>query len=161
MTNHNDKVLLLVGRLNYTWTNTESLLIYLMARLMGTSKEVAIVTFLTLNTTRARIELIERLAKLGPVDASIRSSVLDITARMKSASRMRNKYNHSIYSFDERGEIESTQLLRIAEFGEDVKYGKVENVDDAEIARIDATIKEISEINKAIWLHLGRLKGAA
>lgn len=154
MTSRNDRVLLLVGRLNYTWTNTESLLIYVMEGLMGTSKEVAIVTFLTLNTTRARIELIERLAKLGSVGQETRARILDITARMKRASRMRNKYNHSIYSFDERGEIESTQLLRIAEFGEDVKYGKVESIDDAEIARIDATIAEISDVNKAIWRHL-------
>lgn len=58
-------VLLLVGRLNYVWTNTESLMIYLIVHLMKVEKEAAIVVFLTLNTTRARMDLIERLAKLA------------------------------------------------------------------------------------------------
>lgn len=59
-------VLLLVGRLNYVWTNTESLMIYLIVHLLKVEKEAAIVVFLTLNTTRARMDLIERLAKLPP-----------------------------------------------------------------------------------------------
>lgn len=59
-------VLLLVGRLNYVWTNTESLMIYLIVHLLKVDKEAAIVVFLTLNTTRARMDLIERLAKLPP-----------------------------------------------------------------------------------------------
>ena len=58
-------VLLRVGRLNYVWTNTESLLIYIIAHLLRVEKEAAIVVFLTLNTTRARIDLIERLSKLA------------------------------------------------------------------------------------------------
>ena len=51
-------VLLRVGRLNYVWTNTESLLIYVIAHLLRVEKDAAIVVFLTLNTTRARIDLV-------------------------------------------------------------------------------------------------------
>ena len=58
-----DDFLLLIGRLNYTWTNTESLLIHLIAGLSALDKEIATVIFLTLNTTRARIDLVERLSK--------------------------------------------------------------------------------------------------
>ncbi|GLS31052.1 hypothetical protein SAMN04488498_1342 [Mesorhizobium albiziae] len=65
-------VLLVVGQLNYTWTNTESLLIYLIAGLAKVDKETAIIIFLTLNTTRARIELVERLAKMKKTDLSTR-----------------------------------------------------------------------------------------
>jgi len=160
MSVQNDKLMLLVGTLNYTWTNTESLLIYLMSHLMRTSKETAIVTFLTLNTTRARLELIDRLAKLSTTPAPTRDAVLDITRRMKGASRLRNKFNHCIYLFDEHGDLESTQLLRIAEFGEDVKYGKVENLDDEEIARIKATISEVGAINRSIWQFLNTRQAA-
>ena len=46
------EILLLIGQLNYTWTNTESLLIYLIAGLAQVDKETAIVIFLTLNTRR-------------------------------------------------------------------------------------------------------------
>jgi hypothetical protein len=146
-----DAILLLVGRLNYTWTNTESLLIYLISFLMNTSKEAAIVVFLTLNTTRARIDLIERLSKIAATPAPVRNNILDLMARLKAESRLRNKYNHCIYSFDETGKSGSTQLMRIAEFNEDVRYGKVEQIDDAEIERIKAAIGEITSVNKQMW----------
>jgi hypothetical protein len=150
-----DAILPLVGKLNYTWTNTESLLIYLIAHLMGTSKEAAIIVFLTLNTTRARFDLVERLAKMGSTSDATRITVLKIIGTLKSESRLRNKYNHCIYSFDENGELESTQLMRIAEFGDDLRYGKVEELDDDEIARISSTITRIAEVNKSIWAFLG------
>ena len=66
-------VLMLVGKLNYTWTNTESLFIYLIAHLLNTNKEAATVHF--------------------------------ITSRMTREQRLRNKYNHCIYSFDETGAL--------------------------------------------------------
>ena len=71
-----DEILLLVGRLNYTWTNTESLLLHLIAGLSGTTKDVAVVIFLTLNTTRARVDLVERLAKMPHQAKAERDAVL-------------------------------------------------------------------------------------
>ena len=71
-----------MGELNYTWTNTESLLIYLIAGLARTDKETAIVVFLTLNTTRARIDLVERLAKLPKTAPECRDEVLAVTSQM-------------------------------------------------------------------------------
>jgi hypothetical protein len=52
-----DDLLLLVGRLTYSWAKTESLLIHLIAGLARVDKETAVVIFLTLNTTRARVDL--------------------------------------------------------------------------------------------------------
>lgn len=147
----NEELLLLIGKLNYAWTNTESLLIYLMAFLMRSGKDVAIVTFLTLNTSRARLDFIERLLKLESTDPEIRARLAPIVARMKTAARVRNKYNHCIYSFDENGEIEATQLLRIADYGDTLKYGKIEAIDDAEIGRIDESTSDIIMINRSIF----------
>jgi len=155
-----DEILHLVGRLNYVWTNTESLLIYLIAHLGATNKEVAIVIFLTLNTTRARIDLLERLAKVSSTDPDTRTQILALTGRLKQESRLRNKYNHCIYSFDENGEFGSTQLMRIAEFDDDLKYGKVEVLNDDEIERIRAAISEVTSVNKGIWDFI-RLKRIA
>lgn len=146
-----DEILQLVGRLNYVWTNTESLFIYLIAHLVGTSKEAAIVIFLTLNTTRARLDLLERLAKIAATTPDTRTAILALTSRLKHESRLRNKYNHCIYSFDEHGEFGSTQLMRIAEFDDDLKYGKVEVLDDEEIERIQSAIAEVTAVNKSIW----------
>lgn len=149
--NRIDTLMLRVGKLNYVWTNTESLLIYLMSHLMATTKETAIVTFLSLNTTRARLDFLDRLAKMRKVQAATRKAVLAITGRLKAEGKLRNKYNHCIYSFNERGELESTQLMRIAEFGDDLRYGKIEGVDDGELARIDEAIQNIAGINRSIW----------
>lgn len=147
----NEELLLLIGKLNYAWTNTESLLIYLMAFLMRSAKDVAIVTFLTLNTSRARLEFIERLLRLESTDPEIRARLTPIVARMKTGAKVRNKYNHCIYSFDENGEIEATQMMRIADYGDTLKYGKIEALDDTEIGRIDEVITEIIAINRSIF----------
>lgn len=147
-------VLLLVGRLNYVWTNTESLLIYVIAHLLGVEKDAAIVVFLTLNTTRARIDLTERLAKLPRIPVATRDEVLAITERLKQQSKMRNKYNHCIYSVDEQGEISSTQLMRLVEGEKDVRYGKVEQLDAREMARLDNAVREITDISKRLWTFI-------
>jgi len=147
-------VLLSVGRLNYVWTNTESLLIYIIAHLLKVEKEAAIVVFLTLNTTRARIDLVERLAKLPSTPAADRKAVLSAMSRLKKESKMRNKYNHCIYSFDEKGEISSTQLMRLVEDDKEIRYGKVEQMDDRELELLEKSISEIVNISKALWAFI-------
>ena len=144
-------VLLRVGRLNYVWTNTESLLIYVIAHLLKVDKDAAVVVFLTLNTTRARIDLVERLAKLRSTPAADRKPVLQAMSRLKKESRTRNKYNHCIYSFDENGDISSTQLMRLVEDDKQVRYGKVELMDEREIDLLEKSIAEIVDISKSIW----------
>lgn len=158
MTSRNEKLLLRIGQLNYVWTNTESLLIYFLVHLMGVTKEAAVVTFLTLNTTRARLDLVERLAKISTTGREDHDAVLEVSTRMKAAARLRNKFNHCIYSFDESGELQSTQLMQIADFGAHLKYGKVEQLDDAEIARMEATIGDIVGINRSAWALIGKWK---
>jgi hypothetical protein len=147
-------ILLLVGRLNYVWTNTESLLIYIIAHLLNVEKDAAIIVFLTLNTTRARIDLVERLAKLPSTPTVENKTVLALMTRLKRESKMRNKYNHCIYSFDESGQISSTQLMRLVEDDKEVRYGKVEQLDKKEIERLEKSIQEIVEISKALWIFI-------
>lgn len=145
------EILLLVGQLNYTWTNTESLLIHLIAGLAKVDKETAIIVFLTLNTTRARIELVERLAKMKKTPAACRQAVLAVTGKLTRQAKLRNKYSHCIYSFDESGTQGSTQLMRIVDGKDDVRYGKTEVLDDNEMVRINESINDIRSINQDIW----------
>lgn len=144
------EILLLVGQLNYSWTNTESLLIYLIAGLAKVDKETAIIIFLTLNTTRARIEMVERLAKMAKTPETCRHAVLSVTDQLGRQSKLRNKYSHCIYSFDETGTRASTQLMRIVDGKDAIKYGKIEALDDSEMKRIHASIEAIQGINKSI-----------
>ena len=144
-------VLLLLGQLNYTWTNTESLLIHMIAGLAGVDKETAIVIFLTLNTTRARTDLVERLTKMQKTSAACRLDVLEATRRLSEEAKLRNKYNHCIYSFDPDSGRGLTQSMRIFDSREEIKYGKIEELDDREIQRIRESIRSLGEINRLFW----------
>jgi hypothetical protein len=144
-------VLLLLGQLNYTWTNTESLLIHVIAGLCQSDKETAIVIFLTLNTSRARIDLVERLAKMQRTPMACRGDVLDATRRLSEEGKLRNKYNHCIYSFDPDSGRGLTQSMRIFESRDEIKYGKIEELDDQEIVRIKESIQSLIKINRDLW----------
>lgn len=145
------EVLLVVGQLNYTWTNTESLLIYLIAGLARVDKETAIIIFLTLNTSRARLDLVERLAKMTTTPPDCRKAVLSVAGQLTHQGKLRNKYSHCIYSFDETGTRASTQLMRIFDSKDAVRYGKSEELDDDEMHRINASIEALRDINRQIW----------
>lgn len=146
-----DEALLLIGQLNYTWTNTESLLVHAIAGLARTDKESAVIIFLTLNTMRARVDLVERLAKLDRVPDVERKRVLGVTRRLVALSATRNRYNHSIYAFDpETGDVR-TILMRIADGKDDIRVGKSTALDDAALTEIRSVINEIGTLNRDIW----------
>lgn len=146
-----DTLLLLIGRLNYAWTNTESLLIHVIAGLCRTEKESAVVIFLTLNTTRARVDLIERLAKLERTRAEERDRVLASTRRLLKFAALRNRYNHCIYSFDPESGAARTILMRIADRKDNIKVGEMTDIDDAAIADIERALGELTALNTDIW----------
>lgn len=146
-----EEILLLVGQMNYSWTNTESLLIHLLAGLAGVDKETAVVIFLTLNTTRARLDLVDRLAKMDRVDDPVRDEILALTAAMQKVLKHKNQYNHCLYSFDSHGRNAKTIMMRIAETKNAIKIGKTQNLDAAEAKKIRQSIKTIEKINRDTW----------
>jgi len=148
-----DDVLLRVGRLNYVWSNTESLLIHLIAGLTGMTQQQSVVVFLSLGGTKGRVDLVERLAKLDGTDSALRDRLLPLMGRFSRLSASRNRYNHSIWSFAEDGSI-STILMRIADRRDRIRMGAREALDDEELRRIDTVIQDLSELNREIWLFL-------
>ncbi len=150
-----DDFLLLIGKLNYTWTNTESLLIHLIAGLSGMDKEVATVVFLTLNTTRARIDMVERLSKLDRIDKVERDRMLALTRRIQSQSALRNRYNHCIYAFDSEGGNPRSILMRIADRKDRLMMGQVNDLDASAASDVEAAIAELAAINRDIWKAIG------
>ena len=146
-----DAFLLLIGKLNYTWTNTESLLIHLIAGLCKIDKNTALIIFLTLNTTRARIDLVNRLAKRDGVSAYERDAILAVTARIQQLSALRNRYNHCIYAFDAEGGNPRTVLMRIADRKDSLRIGQVNELNDAAASDIETAIAKLHQINLDIW----------
>ncbi|MDB4111607.1 hypothetical protein N9824_00275 [bacterium] len=149
-----DDFLLQVGKLNYAWTNTESLLIHFIAGLVRTDIETATVIFLTLNTSRARMDLVNRLSKLGKVAKEEQRQILALTDRIQKIGRLRNRYNHCIYAFDSNAEVSHTILMRIADRKDGIKMGQVEAINDETTHGIAAAIAELGKINRASWAFL-------
>ena len=152
--NNFDAFLLLVGKLNYAWTNTESLLIHAIAGLSKVDLETATVIFMTLNTTRARIDLVQRLSKLDRIDSKEREQIISLTTRMQKVGHMRNRYNHYIYAFDTNSTVTHTRLMRIADRKDAIKMGQVEQVDLGSRQGIDAAIDALGAVNREIWKFL-------
>lgn len=149
-----DEILLRVGHLNYAWTNTESLLIHLIAGLCGIGKDTAVILFLTLNTARARLELVERLAKMDHRSTPERDGVLAIAQNMQKSASLRNRYNHCIYAFDPDEGQHRTILMRIADRRDHLRMGQVNVLDATAVSEIDAAIAELRRINRMIWAHV-------
>ncbi|MEE2860823.1 MAG: hypothetical protein ACU0DH_01840 [Paracoccus sp. (in: a-proteobacteria)] len=143
--------LLKIGTLNYTWTNTESLLIHFIAGLARCDKQVAVVIFLTLNTSRARLDLVERLAKMPGVPAEERDAVLSLGREMTRLSTLRNRYNHCIYAFDREDGSPSTILMRIADRKSDIRMGRSDPIDYVALAEIDDALAGLAELNARFW----------
>ena len=152
-----ERLLLLTGKMNYMWTNTESLLIHMIAGLAGTNKETAVIIFLTLNTTRARIDLVDRLAKAGHCTDQDREAILKVTRDLARLSGVRNHFNHCIYSFDaEKGQAQ-TILMRISDRKKDIKMGRTDPIDEKELDRVQEALDQLGALNRSIWDLVARL----
>lgn len=151
-------LLLRTGTLNYVWTNTESLLIHLIGGLGGMTKDVAMVIFLTVSTTRARLDLVERMAKLPTTPPEQREAVLALTRRFQKEAPLRNKYNHCIYSFDPAQGTVSTILMRIADRKDELRVGRADPADEDELAAIDVAIRRIQALNRDLWAAIAQFR---
>lgn len=143
--------LLRLGQLNYAWTNTESLLIHLIAGLAGTDKDTAVIIFLTLNTTRARLDLVERLAKRELCPAAARRRILPVAAQMKTLSGLRNRFNHCIYAFDAAGGPPRAITMRIADRRERILLGESSTLNRATLQEIDDALAQLQRVNAEVW----------
>ena len=151
-------LLALIGNLSFTWSNNESLFIYVLMLLLDTDEIAAAIVFSTLNTTRARLDLAQRLASIRIANKQIREELDQLIDRFSSATRMRNEFNHAMFMVDDRGEITHTHSLRIVEHKGRLKFGATRRVDKARIKEISETIGNLRQLNRDIWDFLPRLQ---
>ena len=153
-------IMALIGNLVYTWANNESMFIYVLMVLMNTREPSAAVVFSTLNTTRARLDLVERLAKIKIKDKSIQKALERIISQFNELTKLRNEFNHCMYTLNERGEITHTHSIRMQEVKGKLQLGVVRKMDDARINEILAAIRSMTKLNREIWDFLPRLQGS-
>jgi hypothetical protein len=156
--NRRSFILALIGNLVYSWSNNESMFIYVMMLLMNTDETSATVVFATLNTTRARLDLIERLAKLKITNRIVGKALERIISRFNELTKMRNEFNHCLYTVNESGEITDTQSIRVQEIHGKLQLGTGRKMDDARIDEMLDAIRALTKLNRDIWDFLPRLK---
>lgn len=91
------------------------------------------------------------MAKINKTPLNQRQEILALTQQLGRQAKLRNKYSHCIYSFDETGDQASTQLMAIFDSKDTIKYGKIEQINDAEISRINEVIEQLQGVNREIW----------
>lgn len=148
----------MIGNLVFSWSNNESLFIYLLMILLKTDQTSAAVVFATLNTTRARLDLIQRLAKLHVSDRTVTRTLDQPIERFNEYTRIRNEFNHCMYKVSSRGDITHTHSIRIVETRKRLQLGEVKPMDDARIKEMVETIHGLKTLNRDIWNFLPRLE---
>lgn len=151
-------VLALIGNLVSSWSNNESLFIYVLMILLKTDQASAALTFATLNTTRARLDLIQRLAKITIKDKSLDKTLSRIIERFNESTHVRNEFNHCMYITDASGQITHTQSMRIVQTRNSLQFGEMKPMDEARLKGMVKTTKEMTRINRDIWDFLPRLE---
>jgi hypothetical protein len=151
-------ILALIGSLVSSWSNNESLFIYVLMILMRTDQASAALTFATLNTTRARLDLIQRLAKITIRDKELDRTLAKIIERFNETTQIRNEFNHCMYIVDDKGQITHTQSMRITETKDNLQFGEKKPIDDARLKSMVKATRNMTRINRDIWDFLPRLE---
>jgi DNA integrity scanning protein DisA with diadenylate cyclase activity len=151
-------IMALIGNLSYAWSNNESMFIYVLMLLLRTDQTIAAIVFATLNTTRARLDLIERLAKVRIRDKTVLKDLTKIITRFNDLTRLRNEFNHCLYRVNEHGEITHTQSIRLIEVGDSLQFGNAREMDDDRIRQILEAIRRMTKLNRDIWDFLPSLQ---
>lgn len=151
-------VLALIGNLITSWSNNESLFIYVLMILLRTDRASAALTFATLNTTRARLDLIQRLARVAIRDKDLTRALTGLIDRFNVSTHVRNELNHCMFIFDASGMITHTQSMRIVQTRNSLRFGETKPMDDARLQEMVRTTKEMTRINRDIWEFLPRLE---
>jgi hypothetical protein len=125
--------------------------------LLKSDQASAAVVFATLNTTRARLDLVQRLAKITIKDRKLRTALEKLIERFNEGTHIRNEFNHCMYLVNDRGEITHTQSTRIVQSRNGLAFGEKRAIDDARIREITAAIREMKQINRDIWDFMPRL----
>lgn len=153
------RVLALIGNLVFAWSNNESMFIYLLMILLRTDLQSAAVVFMTLNTTRARLDLIRRLAKSKIGDPLMMRKLERMIERFNDCTKVRNDFNHCIYQVDASGMITHTSVLRLRETKSSVEIDEMRPFDDKRMRELTKTIKSLTLLNREIWAFLPELEG--
>lgn len=150
--------LALIGDLNFAWSNNESMFIYVLMLLLDTNEAAAAVVFSTLNTTRARLDLVQRLAKISLRDKALKAELDAIVDTFSASTKLRNDLSHATFVIGERGEISHTQTMKLEESKGQLRFGTRRALDQERLDQIAAAVRGLYTLNRRIWDLLPKLE---
>ena len=151
-----------IGEFTCAFSNNESVLALLIEILLRSDRAGAILVFGTLNTTRARIDLLRRLARARLVrEPELLKETEGLLPAFENATRFRNDILHAMYVYDiNEKTIVETQAMRIDERRATVSYGKSRPMDGARIAAIGREVEKLNTWNRSMWTHISKITAA-
>jgi hypothetical protein len=153
-------LLVLIGKLVLGSANNESLLIYILMVLLQTDEPSAAVVFSTLNTTRARLDLVSRLARIRISDRETREALDEVVRHFNDANKIRNEFLHAMYTVDGTGVITHTQTMRLIMKGGRISFGEQTPIDQKRLDGMAKACRDLINLNRKIWELLPRLQDA-
>ena len=150
----------LIGQLVFSWSNNESLLIYILMLLLQTDEPAAATVFSTLNTTRARLDLVSRLARIKLADRDTRTALDDVVRRFNEINQVRNEFLHAMYAVDAKGTITHTQTMRLVNKAGRLSFGQQQAIDRERIEGLLQTCNDLRALNRKVWDLLPQLAKA-
>lgn len=157
-TRDSEEVYRLLGNLTVAWSNNESLLIYVIMVLLQVEVVSATIVFATLNTTRARLTLIERLTAAKVRDPQLTKDLRQLGKRFGDLTKVRNDFTHCMYSFGPDGHLSHTQAMRLEEARGQIRFGATRPLDARRLSDMRASLTELVQLNRWIWELLPRLQ---
>jgi hypothetical protein len=151
----------LIGDLNFAWSNNESLLIYVIMLLLRTDETSAAIVFATLNTTRARADLIGRLASMRLRDQKMRKALQAAIDELLALTRIRNDINHSTFVVGPEGDITHTQTMKLNEKRGRLSFGERRAVDEVRLSELEGACARAKLLNRTLWQLLPEIERAA
>lgn len=154
------RVLALIGNLVFAWSNNESMFVHVLQILLEGDEVTAALVFGTLNTTRARLELIERLAAAKLQEGEAERALHAAIDEFGALTRIRNEFNHCTYGINARGEIAQTYAMRITETKGKLRLGTARAMDEARLQEMTDAVARLKKLNRDLWDLLPVLKAA-
>lgn len=150
----------LIGQLVFSWSNNESMLIYILKVLLQTDEPAAATVFSTLNTTRARLDLVSRLGRIKLADRETRMELEHVVRCFNEINQVRNEFLHAMYAVDAKGRITHTQTMRLINKSGRLTFGQQHAIDRERIEGLLRTCSDLRALNRKVWDLLPRLAKA-
>jgi hypothetical protein len=151
---------MLIGNLGLNWSNNESMFIYVLMLLLEIQEVEAAIIFSTLNTTRARLDVVRRLATVKIRDEAVAATLKRLIKRFDTGTRLRNEFNHCMYKLNAQGEITHTHLMRPHEDKGVLTLGALREMNDERIREIIEANRQLKRLNRDLWTFLPQLRAA-